>query len=222
MGNKLRRRMVLAGMTVATLIGLGTVQPSTVEASTPQLLTAEQSFKIQKTLDLRDKLQDDYELKYDNYLERLEQERLEQERLEQERLEQERLEQERLWQETIANSDAVVGGHATGITYTTAMSGYGTTDTLWQWNILPNYYLAEYISPLGPVTLNLSYGDEVYLYGERYTVGHVETMIPNDGSIDALGHARWVLSNYGADAAIQTCEYNYSGTPVRIVVLHKA
>lgn len=136
--------------------------------------------------------------------------------------EEQALQEEQAKWDTIYSNDFYAKGHTAPVQYTSAMEGYGTANILYQWDMLPNYYLAEYISPMGPVALSLTWGDEVYLYGQRYVVTHVEDHIPNDGTYDSFSHAQWVLSHYGADMAIQTCEYNYYDTPVRIIVLQYA
>lgn len=208
-----RGGLVICGM---ALIGsIGVFDNQTVNAK-PSIYTQEQTLYGQA-----DNIRDRVEL-VDKHRESLK-EYIEEQRLAKEaEAEEQALQEEQAKWDTIYSNDFYAKGHTAPVQYTSAWGGYGTANILYQWDMLPNYYLAEYVSPMGPVALSLTWGDEVYLYGQRYVVTHVEDHITNDGSTDAFGHAQWVLSYYGADMAIQTCEYNYSGTPVRIIVLQYA
>lgn len=116
-------------------------------------------------------------------------------------------------QNLVNSYDFVFGDYGTNVTWTSAMSGYGTTDTLWQWDQIPNYYLAEYVSPMGYAARQMTVGSVVYLYGKKYVADHVEYSIWNgEGAFD-LAYNLTAASSF----SIQTCEYNTYDTTLRII-----
>lgn len=127
--------------------------------------------------------------------------------------EAERKAAEEAHQNFINSYDFVFGDYGTNVTWTSAMSGYGTTDTLWQWDQIPNYYLAEYVSPMGYAARQMTVGSVVYLYGKKYVADHVEYGIYNGENAFDLAYSLTAASSF----SIQTCEYNSIDTTLRII-----
>lgn len=93
-----------------------------------------------------------------------------------------------------------IAGRPTTVTVTSATEGYGTTDTLWLWTGLPNYYLAEEASPVGASARNLGIGSHVRIQGVDYVVVSIDSGINAETDFDYVAGK---AGNYAA--SIQTC-----------------
>lgn len=126
----------------------------------------------------------------------------------------------------IQENDFYFEGHTAPVEYTTAKYDYGDANILYQWgswDSLPNYYLAEYVSPMGEVARSMEVGDRMYLYGEEYEVSYIEYNIDNDPH---SGYSYYytidLLNEWGYDMVIQTCEQGViKYGPIRVIILHK-
>lgn len=115
-----------------------------------------------------------------------------------------------------ATTDTKIGDLYTTVEGTSAMGGFSDANILYYWHsdMVSNWYLAEYISPVGRAVKTLGVGSVITVQGRQYTVTQIDYGIRN-GTEDVP----MVIDRHNAigGIAIQTCETTSYNSTLTIV-----